>query len=64
MSSSRFDFLFTWEILVYETVSQDLEESRKKRGIAIVFALLLLDASGCLDFSRSSGEKGIVTHVS
>lgn len=63
--SSRFDFLFKWEILDYEAFSQDLEESKKKKsGIVIVFSLLLLDASGCLDSSRSLGEKDIVTHVS
>lgn len=62
--SSRFDFLFKWEILDYEAFSQDLEESKKKSGIVIVFSLLLLDASGCLDSSRSLGEKDIVTHVS
>lgn len=39
MTSLVLDFLFKGEILEYEAISPDLEESRKKPGILIVLSL-------------------------
>lgn len=63
MPSLVSEFLFKWEILDYEAISQDLEESREKTEILLVLSLLLLDTPGCLDFSRSLREKDIMTHL-
>lgn len=63
LTSLVFKFLFKWEILDYDTISQDLEKSRKMTGILIMFSLLLWDTPGCSDSSRSLRQNDIVTHL-
>lgn len=63
LTSLVFEFLFKWEILDYDTISQDLEKSGKMTGILIMLSLLLWDTPGCSDSSRSLRQNDIVTHL-